>query len=123
VVIGQYATGYAVKPEPGAVARRQVVEPTPGGQECLSDDVGRIVAIVRTAQYVAEHGTEVGRVYRFESLPPLIAVPGLRVPHNCSFRHLARVRMSASISRWPPCRLAAGQPRQPASRPDQSSTR
>ncbi len=70
-VICQDAPGSAVQPEPGLIARRYLVKAPPGSQECLGQDVGRIVGIVGAAQGVPEQGDPVRRVHFLEPVPSL----------------------------------------------------
>ncbi len=54
------------------VAGRHLVETPPGGQECLGQDVGRVVCIVRAAQGIAEDGSAVGLVKLLEPVSSLV---------------------------------------------------
>jgi hypothetical protein len=43
MVIGEYASGHAVQPHPGLIARGHIGEPPPGGQENFGDQVRYLV--------------------------------------------------------------------------------
>ena len=102
MVVGQHPPGHAVQPQPGCRIRRQILQPPPGGQEGIRDDVGGIVGILSAAQHVAQNRAVIRGVHRFETVPALIGVwwrtrqdgslPG------CSLQYQAHVRLPPSIS-------------------------
>jgi hypothetical protein len=65
-VIRQDATGSAIQPEPRLIAGRDLVQPPPGGQERLGQDVGCIVSVICAAQGVPEQLDPVRRVQILE---------------------------------------------------------
>lgn len=65
-VIRQNAPGGAIQPEPGLIARRDLVQPPPGSQERLGQDVGCIVSVICAAQGVPEQLDPVCRVQVLE---------------------------------------------------------
>jgi len=67
VVVGEHAPGDSVQPEPGAIAVRHVVEPPPGREERLGDNVGGGVCILGAAKDVSENWPEIRGVDRFKS--------------------------------------------------------
>ena len=55
VQVVDYPTRDGVEPEPGVGAGRDCLEPPPGDEESLGDDVGGALAILDPSQRVAEH--------------------------------------------------------------------
>ena len=61
--------------------------------KCLSDDVCRVVGVVRTAQHVSGDRGVVRGVYLLEPTPSRLRNTGERRSHNCSPRHQLHVRI------------------------------
>jgi hypothetical protein len=95
VVVGQHPPGHAVQPQPGFGVARDVVQPSPGGQERLGDDVGRVVGTAGAPQHVAQDRTAVRRVHRLEAALALSRIGYRRTRHDCSLRHQPHVRPAA----------------------------
>lgn len=60
LMVGEHAPGDAVEPQPCLLSGRDVIEPPPGGQESLSDDVSSVVRVARAAQRVPQDRAAVG---------------------------------------------------------------
>jgi hypothetical protein len=71
-VVGHDPPGHAVEPQPCLGVIRQVVEPAPGGQEGLGDDIGRVIGILGTAQHVPEDRAAVFCIHRLEAVLPFL---------------------------------------------------
>ena len=67
-LVGEHPPGDPVQPRPGVLPGRDVVDPPPGGEERLGDDVGGVVGVAGPAQRVAEDGGVVDGVHLLE--PP-----------------------------------------------------
>jgi hypothetical protein len=74
-LVGEHPAGNPVQPRAGGSPGRHFVDPPPGGEERLGDDVGGIVGAAGAAQRVAEDGGAVDGIHLLEPPTPVVRHP------------------------------------------------